>query len=259
MKAVRLSLAVLAAALLIFASVGVADASSRQGNFRFYGTVQNMAAGMNGVWIVDGRSVQVTPATRLTHPRHSPITVGSYVEVRGWLQADGSVSATRIKHENQNRGRGGMPQVGATQIEFYGTVQNMPANMTGTWMIGGRTIQTTPSTRIDPRYGPIGIGSLVEVKGWLQADGSVNAIRIKGEDRPGRRGDNVEIEFYATVQSMPAGMIGTWIIGGRTVQVTPATRLDQRYGPLSVGSLVEVKGWLQPDGSVSATKLEVER
>lgn len=247
---------------MVIGSTGAASASGRQGDFRFYGTVQNMAAGMNGIWVIDGRSVQVTPATRLTQPKHSPITVGSYVEVRGWLQADGSISATRIKHENHNKGRGSAPsapRVGMTEIEFYGTVQSMPAGNVGGWVVAGRTVQATPATRVDPRYGPIGIGSLVEVKGWLQADGSVSATKIEGEDRPGRRGDNVEVKFYATVQSMPTSMIGAWSVGGRTVQVTPATRLDQRHGPLSVGSLVEVKGWLQPDGSVSATKLEVER
>lgn len=98
MKAIRLLLVVPAAVSLVIASVGVAAASGRQGDFRFYGAVQSVLAGTNGIWVVDGRSAQVTPATRIDR-RYGLLGVGSFVEVKGWLQADGSVNAIRIDVE----------------------------------------------------------------------------------------------------------------------------------------------------------------
>ena len=67
------------------------------------------------------------------------------------------------------------------------------------------------------------------------------------------------MEFYGQIQSMPAnGYIGDWVISGRTVRVTPQTRLKQEDGPFQVGAWVEVKGYEQNDGSIEATKIETK-
>jgi len=52
------------------------------------------------------------------------------------------------------------------------------------------------------------------------------------------------LEFYGHVKKRPAekGFVGTWIIGGRLVEVTPHTRIKEKHGPLKEGAYVEVKG-----------------
>lgn len=68
-----------------------------------------------------------------------------------------------------------------------------------------------------------------------------------------------EVELDGVVEAMPAtGMVGTWQVSGRTVTVTDATEIDQEEGALAVGSMVEVEGVEQPDGSITARELEVE-
>lgn len=47
-------------------------------------------------------------------------------------------------------------------------------------------------------------------------------------------------EFYGIVESRPEGKVGTWVIGGRKVEVTERTELEADNGPLLVGACVEV-------------------
>jgi hypothetical protein len=68
-----------------------------------------------------------------------------------------------------------------------------------------------------------------------------------------------DTDLDGVVEAMPAdGMVGTWQIGGKTVQVTETTRIDQEMGELAIGVAVEVEGLAQPDGSIVASELEVE-
>jgi len=48
-------------------------------------------------------------------------------------------------------------------------------------------------------------------------------------------------DFFGTIGSRPEGNAGTWAVGGRNVDVTDKTRLVEEYGPLSVGTCVEVE------------------
>ena len=47
-------------------------------------------------------------------------------------------------------------------------------------------------------------------------------------------------DFYGIIESRPDGKVGTWVIGGRSVDVTEKTELDDDNGPLIVGVCVEV-------------------
>jgi len=48
-------------------------------------------------------------------------------------------------------------------------------------------------------------------------------------------------DFYGIVESRPDGKIGTWIIGGRSFEVSENTELDEDNGPLKVGTCAEVE------------------
>ncbi len=70
--------------------------------------------------------------------------------------------------------------------------------------------------------------------------------------------DGYRSRLYGTVQDMPVGRYGTWIIESHEVLVTEATRIVEEYGRAAVGSYVEVKG--RSDGRVfRASKLEIKR
>jgi hypothetical protein len=68
-----------------------------------------------------------------------------------------------------------------------------------------------------------------------------------------------DTDLDGVVEAMPStGTVGTWQIGGKAVQVTETTRIDQEMGQLGVGVTVEVEGMAQPDGSILASELEVQ-
>ncbi len=179
---------------------------------------------------IAGRTVIVTTTTRI----EGPITVGTFVEVKGVLQPDGTILASRIQREEKEE---------RPEVEFQGVVEEILPNG---YRIAGQTVIVTTTTRID---GPIAVGTFVEVKGVLQADGSVLALRIHVEKPEEAR---PEIEFKGTVEEiLPNG----YRVSGHTVLITDTTRID---GPIAVGTLVEVKGILQADGTVLALRIHVE-
>ena len=47
-------------------------------------------------------------------------------------------------------------------------------------------------------------------------------------------------DFYGIIESRPEGKVGTWIIDGRSVNVTEKTELDEDNGPLNIGTCAEV-------------------
>jgi len=60
-------------------------------------------------------------------------------------------------------------------------------------------------------------------------------------------------DFYGVVESRPETKVGTWVVGGRTIQVTEETELDEDYGALTGGACVEVE---MEDGVVEELESE---
>ena len=209
--------------------------------FEFKGIVQVLpnTLGRIGDWTVGGRIVHVSALTRINQEER-PIAVGVLVEVEGFLRPDGSVDATKIKVEDDDG-----------EFEFKGVIQSFPSSLIGDWMIGGRTVHVTAVTRIELEDGPLTVGVVAEVEGFLRPDGSVDASKIEIEN------DQEEFSFKGMIQSFPNSLIGTWVISGRTVHVTSATKIEQENGAVAVGAMVKVEGFLRPDGSVDAKKIEV--
>ncbi len=145
------------------------------------------------------------------------------------------------------------------EVEFHGVVEALPAaGLVGDWAVSGRTVHVTAATHIDQEHGAVALGAFVEVKGLAEADGSVTATKI--EVKEGANDDEFgEVEFHGVVEALPAaGLVGDWTVSGRTVHVAAATRIDQEHGAVALGAFVEVKGLAEADGSITATKVEVE-
>ncbi len=65
-------------------------------------------------------------------------------------------------------------------------------------------------------------------------------------------------KFFGTVEALPAGFSGTWIVNGRSVEVTPQTVIEQEHARIAVGTYVEIEG--RSDGrTFTAHKVEVKR
>ncbi len=65
-------------------------------------------------------------------------------------------------------------------------------------------------------------------------------------------------DFYGNVEKMPeGGMIGEWVVGGRTVTATKDTVFKEKHGKLEMGAYVEVEG-NEKDGKFMASEIETK-
>jgi hypothetical protein len=160
------------------------------------------------------------------------------------------VDATRIDVERDRT---------EAEIKFKGTIEILPpsSDFVGDWRVGGRIVHVSPATRIEQEHGPVAVGAFVEVEGTAREDGSLDAREIEVESNVA--GGDGRDELKGRIEQLPVGgLLGDWLVGGRTVRVTSATQIDQEHGPVAIGAFVEVKGASQPDGSILASKVEVK-
>ncbi len=123
--------------------------------------------------------VNVTADTRIKVD-DSPVAVGSKVDVKGALQPDGSINASKIKVKDRDDVD--------DEFEFKGTIESLPStpDLVGDWVVSGRTVRVNAMTEIERDYGMVMVGAFVEVEGALQSDNSVIAKEI--EVKQGRAG-----------------------------------------------------------------------
>jgi Domain of unknown function (DUF5666) len=224
-----------------------------RGEAEFKGTLESFPQGFIGDWRIGGRTVHVTNATRI-ETEDGPVAVGAFVEVKGALRADGSMDATKIEIKSNVGGGDG-------RDELKGTIESLPntTNFIGDWRVSGRTVRVSAATIIDRENGVVAVGSFVEVKGAMRADGSIDATKIEvktGVDD--REGDNVN--FKGNIEALPSSsdLMGDWMINGRRVHVLSSTRLKAEHGAFRVGTRVKVKGVQLSSGAVVATRIQVK-
>jgi hypothetical protein len=112
------------------------------------------------------------------HIAFADLRLGETVKVEGTLQADGSVLAREIKAAAAPGSMTG------TEVRFMGRIEEITPP---TLKVAGRIVMTSASTEIrrhgqDIPLSQLAVGTSVEVEGLLQADGSVQAQRIRLED-----------------------------------------------------------------------------
>jgi hypothetical protein len=72
------------------------------------------------------------------------------------------------------------------------------------------------------------------------------------------RHERYESKIYGTVEKLPKGFVGTWVVNGKEVLVTKDTFIEEEHGKAAVGAYVEVKG--SYDGKTfHAYKIEIKR
>ncbi len=120
------------------------------------------------------------------------------------------------------------------------------------------------------------VGMDVEAKGTRQADGSLLATKVEGQNENANENeaqdeneneaqDENENELKGTIGSIDAGH-STFVLqvagnATKTVVVSPQTVFDgglNKFSDLKTGMSVEVKGNLQSDGTLAATRIKSE-
>jgi hypothetical protein len=200
----------------------------------------------------------VTSSTRIEQT-DGQVAVGATVKVEGTTRADNSLDAASIEVKQGASGDGSGNDDGA-QPTFKGTIEilSTAAGFIGDWRVGGRTIHVSAATRIETEFGPVAVGAFVEIHGTVRADGSMDATKI--ETKSNVAGGDGRDELKGTIEALPSagGLIGDWRVSSRTVHVSADTIINQEHGAAAVGASVEVAGTQRADGSIDATRIEVQ-
>jgi len=179
----------------------------------------------------------------------SDLQVGQIVGVKGTVQADGTILATRIKVEDRI----------ADEVQTTGVIEQL-TELTITVL--GRTFLLTHNTVVfDVEENMIDVsglfvGQTVEIRGDLLSDGTLIAIRIKLKDQ----GAN-EIDVIGPIDSFGPGTVE---VIGIVFFVTDSTAILNKDGDaielsdLQVGQTVEVIAVGQPNGTRVATQIKIE-
>src|SRR6266705_2938616 len=157
-----------------------------------------------------------------------------------------SISGTRVTEQSEQ-----------TETEFEGTVDAIDGMVL---TVAGRKVAVTDATTIRKddaaaTFADLVLGTLVEVEGTLNADGGVTAIEISIEDR----NEAERIAFVVTLTQIAGN---TLTVDGVTVHVGSATVIVKgdttlTLPDLKVGDRVLVRGAVQADKSINATRIRV--
>ena len=177
---------------------------------------------------------------------------GARVEVKGTRQADGSILATRVELKQ-------------AQAQQEAEVEGVVSGSTGTcpavtFMVNTTKVTTNSATAF--RDGTCADatknGARVEVKGAKQADGSILATRVELKQAQAQQEAEVKGAVSGSTGSCPAV---TFMVN--TTKVTTNSATAFRDGTCADttknGARVEVKGTRQTDGSILATRVELDR
>jgi len=204
---------------------------------------------------VGDRTVTVTDATVIRQNGAtvalSAIAVGSFVEIDGALQADGTVLARRISIEDEQHEAGRVALVGAlTAIDGNKlTVGGVLVTLSASTEILRGDVKVDAST--------LKIGDRLLVRGQVQADQSIAATRVRvlGDD------DQEEEDFHVTGEvTAVSSDRGTFSIGDTLMAVDAHTQFEGFGGPasladLKVGDRVDAEVVKQADGSLLAKEV----
>ncbi len=182
----------------------------------------------------------------------SDIIPGRIADIKSERQADGSLLATRIDLEKDRSSD--------NEVEFTGRIDALGTdNIT----VAGITFAVNNSTIIldDDRQSTslleLYIGAFVEIKGRRIND-VLTAVEIKIEDD---LDNSKEIEFTGVIEELGSSSV---TVNGVVFSVDDQTLVTNHnnesieFTQLSVGQLVEIKGFGQVDGSVRAVRIHQE-
>lgn len=194
---------------------------------------------------VGGIAVNAANAT-FVRGQSSSIANGTQLEVKG-VYRNNVIEASKVKFEDDAR---------VDEFELHGVVSNFIS--LSNFVVRGVTVDASGSGVLFERgtAADIANGRTLEVEGSIQSgvNGSVLlASKVKFEDVSASTG---EIEFKGTVGSISGN---TLVVGTRTVTLTANTVFSRMTKSQIVpNAFLEIKGLLQPDGSVIAERISLE-
>lgn len=217
---------------------------------QIYGILQSFPAGLTGDWVVDGVTYTADSSTQFEQ-EHGAFAAGQCVEVK---YHPSTMTAVEIDSENSYKCDGSSTPSAYTEVK--GLVDSFPAALVGDWVVDGVTYTADASTQFEQEHGPYLVGGCVEVK-FIGSTNTAVEIGTSSPDDCSGGTANPEIKFYGLIETVPAGNIGSWTIGGQTFISDASTQLGQEHGAFASGVCAEVEYYVSGGDNI-ATEIKTE-
>jgi hypothetical protein len=159
--------------------------------------------------------------------------VGDVIKVNAERGMEGKIEASAVASL----------QVDLSTVEVRGTVESTSATEV---VIDGIRISVDGETQVE---GDLQVGSFVAVRASMEGSGELQAETIEV-----RLGSEVTVQFEGEIEAMS---LLTWTVEGVACEVDLLTTVITGLAPV-VGLHAEVTGTLNEDGSVEATRINIE-
>ena len=217
--------------------------------------LKGIVSGLSGQRFELGRfSVDFTGADLSRLPGGAVVN-GQQVEVKGTLNG-ATISATRIKEEDDLFSGGGSSSSSSAKVSIEGIVTDFAGN--GSFRVSGQAVDASNAV-FTPASLTLANGSRVEVEGPV-VDGVLRAVKV------GARGGSVRVEASVVAVDSASGNITMGFVPGSlavTVNNQTLMRDDLKVSnPLTLaaigaGDFLEIRGYL--DGANGVTASEIRR
>ncbi|VAW35418.1 hypothetical protein MNBD_CHLOROFLEXI01-4313 [hydrothermal vent metagenome] len=220
------------------------------GYVQIYGTLQSFPSGLIGSWVVDGINYTADGSTQFEQ-ENGVFSVGQCVELK---YSPSSNTALEIETENSYKCSGsGTP---SAYTEVKGILTSFPAALVGNWIVDGITYTADSNTQFEQEDGPYLAGGCVEVKFIGSTNAAIEIGTTESNDCAGGS-SNPELKFYGLIETVPAGNIGSWTIGGQIFVSDGTTQLEQENGVFAPSICAEVEYYVSGSDNVT-TEIKTE-
>jgi hypothetical protein len=208
-----------------------------------YGAIQAFS---ETEWTISGVAIASNADTKVM----GKPTVGLLAHVAAKLQEDATLLAQTVKVVWNEQGGWRQPQ------NIKGKIEGMPEDgLIGVWTVAGKQVEVSEQTRVMQRRALAEVGATAHVVGFTEGDAVKALLVIVMSPAEGSK----PFQLIGTIETLPAeGMIGEWVVSGKTVRVTESTRIaGQQF--VKVGARVTVIGTEKPDGTLTATLVHAKQ
>lgn len=207
-----------------------------------FGVIDALPSGLVGEWTISGIKYDVTAATELDED-DGPFAIGARVKVEYRVRPDGSRLAKEIETTDDN---GDCRDDSHAKVVGY--VDAMPnGSFYGNWLIGGETYVAAPGAEFDEDHGVFAVGAYVEVEYKILDNGDKGIVEIETEVPPGAGDDDEvgKIDAFGNGSLSAGAVTATGIqVNGKSIALTPATKIDDAEGEIAVGATVLVNSYV---------------
>ena len=218
------------------------------GEFELVGIVSNLDTN-NSTFDIGSQSIDFSGAV-FDNFEGAELADGNQIEVKGSnFGPDGELMAVKVELENDDFSEN-------DEVEVEGLISRFDSETN--FDVSGTSITTTSTTEYESGTSTdLALDVKVEVEGSISSAGILVATKVQFKHQ-----ENTRIE--ATVDSVDPGsnqlvMLGITIVTTATTQLEDDSDIDDMFfnlDKISTGDFLEVRGKLEDDGTVTATRLE---